>query len=181
MNPLDPSHFIQTQGESKMTSQIYPPNPKLDLVLERIIDVPRESVWAAWTTPEYIKQWFTPSPWKTIDCEIDLRPGGIFRTIMQSPEGQDFPNVGCYLEVIPNEKLSWTDALQPGFRPSPDPTHPFGFFTAVITLETHGTGTKYRATAIHGNEINRKKHEEMGFQKGWGIALDQLVTMIKKI
>lgn len=111
-----------------MTLQSYhQPDPKLDLLLERIVDVPRELIWKVWTTPEHLKPWFCPSPWKTIDCEIDLRPGGIFRTTMQSPEGQDFPNVGCYLEVIPNEKLSWTDALQPGFRPSPDPTHPFGF------------------------------------------------------
>lgn len=102
---------------------------------------------------------------ETIDCEIDLRPGGIFRTTMQSPEGQDFPNVGCYLEVIPNEKLSWTDALQPGFRPSPDPTHPFGFFTGIITLEAHETGTKYRAIAIHGNETNRKNTRIWVFTK----------------
>ncbi|XDD49746.1 SRPBCC family protein [Leptospira sp. WS92.C1] len=165
-----------------MASHTYPElDPKLDLVLERIVDVPRELVWAAWTTPEHILKWFTPAPWKTIDCEIDLRPGGMFRTTMQSPEGVDFPNLGCFLEVIPNEKLSWTDALQPGFRPSPDPAHAFGFFTAIITLEAHGTGTKYTATAIHGNEVNRKKHEEMGFHEGWGIALDQLVALVKKM
>ncbi|ALO27703.1 hypothetical protein LEP1GSC121_1803 [Leptospira borgpetersenii serovar Castellonis str. 200801910] len=165
----------------KITLQSYhQPDPKLDLLLERIVDVPRELIWKVWTTPEHLKPWFCPSPWKTIDCEIDLRPGGIFRTTMQSPEGQDFPNVGCYLEVILNEKLSWTDALQPGFRPSPDPTHPFGFFTGIITLEAHETGTKYRAIAIHGNETNRKKHQDMGFHEGWGIVLDQLVVYIKK-
>ena len=49
----------------------------------------------AWTTPEHLKKWFTPAPWTTVDCEIDLRPGGIFRTVMRSPEGQEFPNVGC--------------------------------------------------------------------------------------
>ncbi|PJZ53931.1 SRPBCC family protein [Leptospira adleri] len=165
-----------------MAPKIYPQiDSDLDLVFERIVDVPRELVWAAWTKPEHIVKWFTPSPWKTIDCEIDLRPGGIFRTTMQSPEGENFPNNGCYLEVIPNEKLSWTDALQPGFRPSPDPTHPFGFFTAILTLETHGKGTKYVATAIHGNVVNRKKHEEMGFHEGWGKALDQLVELAKTI
>jgi uncharacterized protein YndB with AHSA1/START domain len=53
-----------------------------------------------------------------LDCEIDLRPGGIFRTTMRSPEGEEFPNFGCYLEVIPNEQLIWTNALQPGYRPA---------------------------------------------------------------
>ena len=70
------------------------PDPKLDLVLERVVDVPPNLVWAVWTTPEYVKQWFTPAPWRTVDCEIDLRPGGVFRTVMRSPEGQEFPNVG---------------------------------------------------------------------------------------
>jgi uncharacterized protein YndB with AHSA1/START domain len=57
-------------------------------------------------------------PWKTKDCEIDLRQGGIFRTTMQSPEGGEFPGTGCYLEIVPAEKLVWTNALLPGYRPS---------------------------------------------------------------
>ena len=51
------------------------------------MDVPRELVWLAWTTPEHVKQWFTPAPWTTVDCEIDLRPGGIFRTVMRFHQG----------------------------------------------------------------------------------------------
>jgi uncharacterized protein YndB with AHSA1/START domain len=89
-------------------------DPRLDLVLERVVDVAPELVWAAWTVPEHIKKWFTPAPWKTVDCEIDLRPGGIFRTVMRSPEGQDITNVGCFLEIVANRKLIWTVALQPG-------------------------------------------------------------------
>src|SRR3954469_11177993 len=97
-----------------MTRSItHKPDPTLDLVLERVVDVPPSLVWAAWTTPEYVKKWFTPAPWQTVDCEIDLRPGGIFRTAMRSPEGQEFPNTGCYLEMIENEKLVWTAALKP--------------------------------------------------------------------
>lgn len=162
-----------------------PPNPKLDLVLERIVDVPPELVWRAWTIPAQIKQWFTPAPWTTIDCEIDLRPGGIFRTVMRSPEGQDFPNSGCYLEVIPNERLTWTNTLAPGYRPvgpvdatAADCAH-FAF-TAVISIAAHGKGTKYTALVMHGDEAGRKQHEDMGFHEGWGAALDQLVAMAGK-
>jgi uncharacterized protein YndB with AHSA1/START domain len=92
---------------------IHQPDPKLDLVLERIVDVSRELVWMAWTPPEHLKKWFTPLPWTTVDCEIDLRPGGIFRTVMRSPEGQEFPSVGCYLEIVNTEKLVWTNVLAP--------------------------------------------------------------------
>ncbi len=157
-----------------MTVRSSKPDPKLDLVLERVIDVPREMVWAAWTKPEHLKKWFVPAPWSLADIELDLRPGGIFRSVMRSPEGQEFPNIGCYLEVVPIERLVWTDALLPGFRPSEKP-----FFTAIVTMEEQGTRTKYTATAVHGTEAARKSHEDMGFYHGWGVALDQLVALAK--
>jgi uncharacterized protein YndB with AHSA1/START domain len=156
------------------TSSAWKPNPQLDLVLERVIDVPRELVWAAWTKPEHLKKWFTPAPWTVTDCEVDLRPGGIFRTVFRGPDGQEFPNLGCFLEIVPNERLVWTDALLPGYRPSENP-----FFTAIITMEPQGSGTRYVATAIHRDEETRKKHEEMGFHEGWGKATDQLVELAK--
>lgn len=152
------------------------PDPRLDLVLERVVDVAPNLVWMAWTKPEHVSRWFTPAPWTVADCEIDLRPGGIFRTVMRSPDGKEFPNVGCYLEVVPIERLVWTDALLPGYRPSQTP-----FFTAVITLEPQGTGTRYTATAIHRDEAGRKRHEEMGFREGWGKALDQLVAHARSL
>jgi uncharacterized protein YndB with AHSA1/START domain len=161
------------------------PDPRLDLLLERVVDVPPKLVWAAWTVPEHVKKWFTPAPWTTVDCEIDLRPGGIFRTVMRSPEGQEFPNIGCYLEIVTNERLVWTDVLAPGYRPASErhddaPCQQIKF-TAIIALEPQGSGTKYTALAMHRDEDGRKRHEEMGFHDGWGKALDQLVAYTKKM
>ncbi|MGI8477448.1 MAG: SRPBCC family protein [Thermomicrobiales bacterium] len=150
------------------------PNPKLDLVLERVVDVPIVLVWKAWTTPELIKKWFAPAPYTTVDCDIDLRPGGIFRTVTRSPEGQEYPHLCTYLDIVENRRLVWTDALNPGYRPSENP-----FITAVISLEPQGTGTRYAAIAMHKDEDARGKHEEMGFQAGWETALDQLVALLK--
>ncbi len=150
-------------------------NPKTDLMLERIVDVAPELVWAAWTQPEQLKQWFAPRPWTTVHCEIDLRVGGLCSTTMRSPEGQDFPNTGCYLEIIENKKLVFTDALGADFRPSDKP-----FFTAAIILEPYGTGTKYIAHAMHKDETVRQQHEDMGFHAGWGMCLDQLVELMTK-
>lgn len=149
-------------------------NPILDLVLEREIDVPVDLVWRAWTQPEHVKQWFAPAPWTISECEIDLQPGGQFYTVMQSPEGQAFPSAGCFLEIVPNEKLVFTDALAPGYRPSERP-----FFTAIVTLEPTATGTKYTAVARHKDQAGRQQHEEMGFLEGWGQTLDQLVALAK--
>lgn len=153
----------------------FPVNESLDLALRREVDVPPEKVWAAWTTPESVKQWFAPKPWTITECHIDLRPGGAFTSTMRSPEGDEFPNSGCYIEIVPNRKLVFTDCLQPGYRPAANP-----FFTAVILLEpTANGGTSYTAIAIHGDEDRRKQHEEMGFHEGWGAVLDQMIEHIK--
>ncbi len=156
-------------------------DPRSDLTFERTVDVKPELVWAAWTQPQHIVHWFTPAPWKTIHCEIDLRPGGLFRTVMQSPEGQEFPGDGCYLDVVENERLVWTSALGPGYRPTNESGPDAMMFTGVILMEPSGEGTKYTAIAIHRNEEDKKKHEDMGFEHGWGAALDQLVAYMKAV
>jgi uncharacterized protein YndB with AHSA1/START domain len=163
----------------------YRPDPDLDLVLERTVDVPPEKVWAAWTQPELLKQWFTPRPWQTLECEIDLRPGGIFRTAMASPDGEVMQSSpGCILEVVENRRLAWTSALGPGFRP----TTPTGskecdemVFSAVISIEPYGDGTKYTAIAIHPDPEGARKHAEIGFHDGWGAAFDQLVELARSM
>ncbi len=147
-----------------------------ELVLTRIVPVPPRLVWLAWTRPEHLVKWFTPAPWRTLEAEIDLRPGGIFRTVMQGPEGPPMDNAGCYLEVVENERLVFTDALLPGWRPAPEP-----FFTAVLTLEAVEGGTRYTARALHKNSADREKHAAMGFADGWGKALDQLVEVARGI
>lgn len=153
-------------------------DPDLDLLLEREVDVPVELVWAAWTIPEHITKWFTPAPWTTPECEIDLRPGGIFRTVMRSPDGDENHNIGCYLEVVENERLVFTSALGPAFRPVGEtPEFPF---TAVISMEpSGGGGTRYAALAMHGDPGVAKRHSDLGFHEGWGAALDQLVALAK--
>ena len=159
-------------------------DPKLDLVFDRIVDISPELIWQAWTEPAHIVHWFTPAPWKTIDCEIDLRPGGAFSTMMQSPEGQNFQNVGCYLELVKNRKLVWTNTLAPGFRPanlaaSGGADSAAFAFTAVVSMTPHADGTHYHACAMHADENGRKQHQQMGFEEGWGKALEQLVAHMK--
>jgi uncharacterized protein YndB with AHSA1/START domain len=151
-------------------------DPDLDLVLEREVDVPPHLVWAAWTTPEHLKQWFAPKPYETVECEMDLRPGGIFRAVMRSPEGETMDEgAGCILEVVENRRLVWTAALGPGYRPVASDFP----FTAIVTMEPAGSGTRYRAVAVHGSPEQRAEHEKMGFHEGWGQALDQLVEVAK--
>ena len=149
------------------------------------MDVPPELVWKACPTPEHLKPWFCPRPWSITDCRIDLRPGGEFFFTMRSPEGKEFPDAGCYLELAENRKLSWTSALGPDYRPMHLPVHaenegaPSFHFTAVLTLTPEGKGTRDRAVAMHAQPVDRDVHEKMGFSEGWGTCLDQLVEYVK--
>ncbi|AJQ95030.1 SRPBCC family protein [Gynuella sunshinyii] len=152
----------------------YQPNPELDLVLTREVDASCEQVWKAWTVAEHLKVWFCPKPWQTIECEIDLRPGGRFYTRMQGPEGDQHESCGCYLHIEPERQLIWTDALGPDYRPNRE-----SFMTAMLTLEPLPGGTRYTAIAIHKDIESRQQHETMGFHQGWSTALDQLVEYVK--
>lgn len=148
-----------------------------DLVLERILDAPRELVWRAMTMPEHTKKWWAPRPYQTVECELDLRPGGIFYTRMVGPDDFDSPVNGCILEVTEAEKMVWTTALTAGYRPAGEAPQGCGalVFTAVITLEDAGSGkTRYRAVAKHKDAADSTAHAAMGFHDGWGTCAAQL-------
>ena len=159
-------------------SKPFTTNPKLDLVLERSIDAPKRLVWEALTKPEHLKEWYMPKPYGVAKCEMDLRPGGIFSIDITSPEGQEFPNLGCFLEIVPMERLVWTSMLFPGYRPAVFDDIPI---TAVITMETVGTGTRYVFTAMHRDEADFEKNKTMGFHVGTGIALDQFMAHVQSL
>jgi uncharacterized protein YndB with AHSA1/START domain len=146
-----------------------------DLVLTRTIDAPRDAVFRCWTEPELLKQWFTPRPYTTPVVETDVRPGGVSYIVMRSPEGNEFPNRGVYLDVVANERLVFTDAYTVAWEPSAKP-----FMTVVLTFEDAGSGkTKYTARVSHWTAADRETHEKMGFHEGWGKATDQLEAVAK--
>ena len=163
-----------------------------DLTFQRVVPVTAAQLWQGWTHAPTLMKWFTPAPWKTIDAEIDPRPGGIFRTVMQGPNGESGGGgVGCVLEAVPNERFVWTTALGPGFVPNA--VEEGGFhFTGILeflpvdgvagrgatsTGGTNGGGTLYRATGRHATQESADQHAAMGFEVGWGLALDQLVAL----
>jgi uncharacterized protein YndB with AHSA1/START domain len=154
-----------------------------DLVLERTLDAPIDLVWKAYTDPEHLKQWFAPKPYKITECELDLRPGGIFRIRMVGPDNFDTGHgtPGCLLEVVEGKKLTWTSALGPGYRPSQTGEGCESFpMTAIVTLTDAGNGkTHYKVVALHKDEADREAHERMGFHEGWGTVAGQLEGFAK--
>src|SRR6185369_13545928 len=116
-------------------------NPKLDFSIERFIDAPRRLVWEALTKPEHLKQWYMPKAWGSVSkCEMDVRPGGAFSIDIATAQGHEVPNLGCFLEVVPMERLVWTSMLFPGYRPAVFDDIPI---TAIISMKSEGSGTRY--------------------------------------
>jgi len=153
-----------------MTEQIH------ELFIDLVLDAPREKLYRCWTQPELLKQWFAPKPWTITQVQQDLRPGGGATVVMRSPEGQDFPNPGVFLEIVPNEKIVFTDAFTAGWKPAGP------FFVAETTFQDAGNGkTRYRAVARHWTEEAKQQHEKMGFHEGWTQCARQLEALAKTI
>lgn len=143
-------------------------NPN-DLTISRVIKAPRSAIWRAWTEPEHFEKWWAPAPVKTKVIDMAVEAGGCFDTEMTLPDGDVMASKGCFLEIVPGERIVFTDALQGGWRPNVE-----SFFSAIITIAEHPEGALYTATALHKNDEDRQKHADMGFLDGWGTAIDQL-------
>ena len=151
-------------------------NPAIDLVFERFIDAPTRLVWEALTKPEHLKEWYMPKAWgRVARAEMDVRPGGIFSIDIAGADGQEFPNLGCFLDVVPMKRLVWTSMLFPGYRPAVFDDIPI---TAIVEMESVEGGTRYVFTALHRDEADCEKNRESGWQQGTDIALDQFVAHV---
>jgi uncharacterized protein YndB with AHSA1/START domain len=149
--------------------------PELDLTVSRIIKASRSAVWNAWADPASFEQWWVPSPEVCRVRDMDLHPGGSFRTEI-SQDGDEFaPHItGCFLAVDEFERIVFTDALVAGWRPAET-----AFVTAVITMRDHPEGIEYIATAMHRNIADRNQHEQLGFHDGWGTVIRQLADLVE--
>lgn len=151
-------------------------DPETDLELVRDLKAPRALLWQCWTDPKHLPHWFVPKPHKVASCEIDLRPGGACNMTFDV-DGTLMENNGVYLEVVPGEKLVFTDTYRAGWKPMPDP-----FMTAIVTFQDLGGGvTRYRAVARHRSKEAAARHEEMGFSAGWGTVAGQLEAYAQEL
>ncbi|MFY9511495.1 MAG: SRPBCC family protein [Rubrivivax sp.] len=148
-----------------------------DLVISRLVHAPRATLWRAWTDPQLLQEWWCPKPWTTEVKAFDLRPGGGFHTFMQGPDGGSSDNPGCFLEIVPQQRLVFSSALVAGWRP----VTPWMSFTAIITLADEAEGTRYVAQVMHPDQATRDRHEELGFHEGWNICITQLEALVQTL
>jgi uncharacterized protein YndB with AHSA1/START domain len=149
-----------------------------ELLLTRLLDAPRRALWRCWTEPALLKQWFAPAPYTTPVAELDVRVGGASRIVMRSPEGQDLPFLGTYLEVVPERKLVFTDAYTEDWMPK---TSGAPFMTVIVTFDDEDGQTRYTAKVRHWNAADKEAHEKMGFHDGWARCAEQLAALARTV
>jgi uncharacterized protein YndB with AHSA1/START domain len=92
----------------KNSSTIFTPVER-EVVMVREFNAPRSLVFEAWTDPRHVSQWWGPERFTNPRCEMDVRPGGAWQIVMRGLDGSEYPCQGIYKEIVPNEKLAFTN------------------------------------------------------------------------
>ncbi len=82
-----------------------------DLVITRTFHAPRELVFKAWSDPEMVKHWWGPKNFTAPFVQMDFRVGGTYLFCMRSREGEDFWSTGTFREIVPPERIVYTDSF----------------------------------------------------------------------
>lgn len=151
------------------------------LVIARIFDAPRELVWKAWTEPEHFMKWWGPKDYTCPFCEVDFRVGGKYLYCMRSPEGKDYWATGIYREIIPMERIVFTDCFAdekgnvvPGTHYGMSPDFPVEMLV-IVTFESRDGKTKM--TLKHLGVPAGPDSE--GTQQGWSESFEKLAEILK--
>ena len=143
----------------------------LELSVERHIAAPPATVWRVMT--ERIAEWFVPAPWRAEVVEQDWRAGGRSAMVFRGPNGEEAPQEGVFLEVVPGVRFVSTDAFTQGWVPASP------LMVGTWAIEADGAGTRFRASARHWTQEAYDGHKSMGFEAGWGAAADQLKALVE--
>jgi len=136
------------------------------LEIRRTYNVPRERVFAAWTKPQELQRWSAPGDMTVPSAEVDLRVGGRYRIVMQSPNGATHTAVGVYRVVDPPSRLVYTWVWE----------ERAAMADTLVTLEFHQKGAGTELVLRHeelADEADRANHE-----KGWIGCLAKLPTAL---
>ncbi len=131
------------------------------LTLKRRLNAAPEKVYAAWTEPSQIVQWFGPTGAEVLSAEMDVRVDGRFRVIFTTPDGENHNVSGTYLEVVPARKLVFTWMWI---------TLPDRQSQVTVSLKPDGDGCML--TLTHEKFFDEAARD--GHNRGWSGSLDKL-------
>jgi uncharacterized protein YndB with AHSA1/START domain len=160
---MAPNHRSAFTNEMKTEQNIR-------LEIRRAINAPRDRVYAAWTDPGQLKQWFGPEDVQTHDFVAEVRVGGKFRWDLTNSEGEKMTCLGEYRELQPNRKIvftwKWDD--------DEDWENHLSIVTVELSDREGGTELRLRHEQLP-NEASRDGHT-----RGWNSALDKLEKFVGK-
>jgi uncharacterized protein YndB with AHSA1/START domain len=143
--------------------------------MSRIFDAPRAKVWEAFTTPEHVARWYGGPGFTATVGEMDVRPGGLWRIVMRTPDGKEFAMDFVYVEVVKPEKLVWQN-VDHGKRAGGPPTA-----LQTVTLEDLGDKTKWKLVARFNSIAERDMSVEMGFAAMVEVGCERLNELVKSL
>ena len=143
-----------------------------DLVLTRVFDAPRELVFRAWTDPKHMARWWGPKHFTSRVEQMDVRPGGAWRIVMCAPDGNEHPAQGVYREIVPPERLVFTnDAVDK------DGSVIIAGFTTV-TFADHNGKTKLTLETRGVAKVAYAANYLKGMEMGWTQSLERLAESL---
>ena len=156
--------------------------------ISRVFDAPRDRVWAAWTEPDRLKQWFAPKGFTSPHCTLDLRPGGLYHYCLRGADGKDMWGKWVIREVVKPKKLVFVVSFSdPQCGVTVHPMNPTWPREILSTVAFEAQGGKTRVTVQwtpldSSTDLERKTFEDGrdGMKQGWGGTLDHLVAHLKK-
>ena len=144
------------------------------VVITRLFDAPRELVFKAWTDPVMVAKWWGPKGFTNPVCEVDARPGRALRIVMRGPGGTDFPMRGIFREVVPPERLVFTNiAVDENDNPILE-----GLTTVTFTERDGKTELTIHTTAVA--QIEEASVKLAGMDAGWNQSIDKLEVLLAK-
>lgn len=149
-----------------MSSQL----PRIEI--KKLIRVPKDRVFGAWTTPEVMARWMAPGTAEVLKSEVDFKVGGKYRIAMKGEmlgRAYDVVIGGIYREIVPEERLSFTWVYE-------DAEHRDSVGDSIVTviLESAPEGT--RLTLIHEKIATEERRE--GHLWGWTDCLEKLTATL---
>ena len=150
------------------------PHGEATVTLTRVYDAPRDLVWRAWTDPKHMAQWFGPRGFTSSVPELDVRIGGNLRIIMHGPDGNDYPMKGVFREVVPPERLVFSNIAVDN-----DGNHLLEGETTAI-LEAQGVKTKLTLRTYAKGLVPMAPQMLAGMEAGWSQSLDKLEELVAR-
>ncbi len=164
-----------SQSLDKLASDVATRASEREMVVTRVLDAPRELVWAAWTDPAHIGAWWGPEGFATTTIVMDVRPGGRWEHVMHGPDGTNYPNLTVYHDVVTPERLVYSNSG--GEEEGPRAT-----FRATVTFDEMGARTRITMrAAFHSADARELVFRQFGAYEGAHQTLNRLARFLATV